>query len=122
VVTRAADRLVAERTAIIAEAAHVLPPIGAQGLNTSLHDVATLEELARQSPDSLGTPDFLQAFQRARARDIQVRARAIDLYNRVCKSDAPALQDLRTLGLKLAHDIAPIRRGLMKAGLGRQAT
>ena len=40
---------------------------------------------------------------------MHARARTIDLYNRVCQSDAPPVQALRSLGLKLVHDIAPAR-------------
>ena len=60
IVTQEAERLTAPRTALIAEAAHVLPPIGAQGLNTSLHDVAALAKLAEARPDELGDRAFLE--------------------------------------------------------------
>ena len=119
VVTQCATALSAERTAIIAEAAHVLPPIGAQGLNTSLHDVSTLLRLAEARPEGLGDARMLADYAHARGRDIHARAKAIDLFNRVCKSDTPQVQALRGLGLKLVHDVAPIRKGVMRAGLGR---
>ena len=118
VVTRRATRLTAERTALIAEAAHVLPPIGAQGLNTSLHDVRTLLDLAGNSPDSIGEATWLARYAKSRERDVHARARVIDLYNRVCRSDAPPVQALRSLGLSLVHDLAPLRKGVMRAGLG----
>ena len=118
VVTQRAESLTAERTALIAEAAHVLPPIGAQGLNTSLSDIAALRNLASDRPQDLGNPGFLAEYAKRRARDIQLRANAIDLYNRVCRSSDPPVQSLRSLGLRLAHDIAPLRRGIMRAGLG----
>ena len=118
VVTQRARHLTAERTAIIAEAAHVLPPIGAQGLNTSLHDVRALIDLARDAPEEIGTQAWLDRFAKRRARDIRARAGVIDLYNRVCRSDAPPVQALRSLGLTLVHDVAPLRRGIMRAGLG----
>jgi 2-octaprenyl-6-methoxyphenol hydroxylase len=118
VVTRRATRLIAERTAMIAEAAHVLPPIGAQGLNTSLHDVRTLIDLAREAPENIGQQAWLDRYAKARERDIQARARVIDLYNRVCRSDAPPVQALRSLGLTLVHDVSPLRKGIMRAGLG----
>lgn len=121
VVTQRATRLTAERVALIAEAAHVMPPIGAQGLNTSLHDVASLIELAKNDPQSLGTQAFLDAYAKQRSRDIHTRARVIDLYNRICRSDAPPVQALRSLGLKMVHDIAPIRQGVMRAGLGQRS-
>lgn len=118
VVTQRATALTAERTALIAEAAHVLPPIGAQGLNTSLHDVSALLEAAKANPGALGTRGFLDGYARKRARDIHARAKVIDLYNRLCRSDAPPAQALRSLGLKAVHDIAPVRQGIMRAGLG----
>jgi len=118
VVTQRARALTAERTALVAEAAHVLPPIGAQGLNTSLNDVAALLEAAEADPQALGTPKMLARYARARGTDIQARAHAIDLFNRVCRSGAAPVQALRRLGLRTVYDIAPLRRGIMRAGLG----
>lgn len=118
VVTQTADRLVARRVAVIAEAAHVMPPIGAQGLNTSLKDASILLELAKDSPETLGTQSFLDAFAKARARDIAARAKVIDLYNRVCRSNDAPVQALRSAGLKLVHDVRPLRQSIMKAGMG----
>ncbi|MDF0602909.1 FAD-dependent monooxygenase [Psychromarinibacter sp. C21-152] len=120
VVTRTADRLTAERVALVAEAAHVLPPIGAQGLNTSLHDIALLCDLARDAPATLGTAAHLEDYDRRRARDIALRARIIDLYNRICQSGEPPIQALRRAGLRTVHDTPPLRRTVMQAGLGRR--
>lgn len=119
IVTQEAESLTSERVALMAEAAHVLPPIGAQGLNTSLRDVSILAALAASDKDGLGTRDFLAAYEKARGRDIRLRAQFIDLYNRICRSDVPPLQDLRSAGLKLVHDVAPLRRKIMTAGMGR---
>ena len=118
VITQTAQSLTARRTALIAEAAHVLPPIGAQGLNTSLMDVRLLLDLAHDAPETLGTRLYLDKFARVRARDIAARARVIDLYNRICRSNAPPIQALRSTGLRMAHDIKPLRRTIMRAGLG----
>lgn len=120
VITRHAKRLTAERTALIAEAAHVLPPIGAQGLNTSLQDVAALYELACSDPGALGSPEQLDGYERARARDIALRIRAVDGFNRLCISGNPVTGMLRSTGLKLIHDIAPVRKSVMNAGIGRR--
>ena len=119
VITQTATHLTAERTALIAEAAHVLPPIGAQGLNTSLNDVHSLIQLAKDHPDDIGSRDWLAAYAKAREGDIQMRARVIDAYNRMCRSGAAPVQALRSFGLKAVHDMAPVRKGVMRAGLGR---
>lgn len=118
VVTQRATRLISERTVVVAEAAHVLPPIGAQGLNTSLHDIRALVDLAREMPQEIGTGPWLDRFARQRERDIKARAGVIDIYNRLCRSDTPPVQALRSLGLKLVHDVGPLRRRVMRAGLG----
>jgi len=118
VVTQTAKALTAERAAILAEAAHVLPPIGAQGLNTSLNDVRSLLAAIEAHPGDPGAVPVLAAFERARARDIYARASVIDLYNRICRSGEAPVQALRSAGLKLVHDIRPIRRAVMSAGLG----
>ncbi|MEM9342870.1 MAG: FAD-dependent monooxygenase [Pseudomonadota bacterium] len=115
VVTQVADRLTARRVALIAEAAHVLPPIGAQGLNTSLSDVAALVAAAEHP---LGEDKMLKAYSDARASDVRLRAGVIDLFNRVCKTDAAPVNALRRLGLRVVHDATPVRRAVMRAGLG----
>ena len=96
----------------------MLPPIGAQGLNTSLHDVRTLIDLAEAQPERLGDAKMMAAYAKARGQDIHARAKAIDVFNRVCKSHEPSVQALRGLGLKLVHDVAPLRKKIMRAGLG----
>lgn len=118
IVTQKAHALTAQRVALIAEAAHVLPPIGAQGLNTSLQDVAALLQAAETAPDRLGDAAMLSVYDRARSRDIAARARVIDLFNRVCKSGIGPVQDLRLAGLRMVHGVAPLRQAVMRAGLG----
>ena len=117
VVTQVARALMAPRTALIAEAAHVLPPIGAQGLNASLADIAVLAAfLGREDP---GAEAGLADYARARHGEIRARAAAIDLFNRVCRSGTPAIQALRRAGLATVHDLPSIRRSVMRAGLGQ---
>ncbi|WP_099827191.1 FAD-dependent monooxygenase [Oceaniglobus indicus] len=115
VITRTADSLIGRRCALIAEAAHVLPPIGAQGLNTSVHDVASLLDCLQEDP---GAPDGLERYAASRARDISRRAGVIDLFNRICKSDIGPVMQARSAGLRMVHDLAPVRRAVMRAGLG----
>ena len=118
VITQVADRLAARHLALVAEAAHVLPPIGAQGLNTSLNDIAELLALARDHRETLGSPEMLTRYERARLADIRLRARGVDLLNRLSRSTLAPVQALRRRGLALVHDATPIRRGIMRWGLG----
>lgn len=118
IIAQHADRLVGQRLALIAEAAHVVPPIGAQGLNMSLTDIGRLADLATADPDALGNADMLHAYERARLPDIKRRISGIALLNRASQSHLPLMQFARAEGLKALHDIAPLRTGLMQLGLG----
>jgi 2-octaprenyl-6-methoxyphenol hydroxylase len=118
IITQVARSLSAQRIALIAEAAHVLPPIGAQGLNTSLNDLAALLALCEANPDDPGTVQVLATYSRTRHNDITARAKVVDLFNRVVRSESAILQSVRLLGLKAVHDIKPVRMGVMRAGLG----
>ena len=118
IISQMAQDMTATRTALIAEAAHVMPPIGAQGLNMSLADIATLLGLARATPGTLGDDAMLAAYQNARHRDIQTRVIGIDALNRASMVAAPTLRDLRGVALDALYAVTPLRKTLMRAGLG----
>ena len=118
IITQWAHRMSGERLALMAEAAHVVPPIGAQGLNMSLADLACLLDLATQSPATLGDVKMLATYHQRRHTDITARVLGIDALNRASMAQAQPLRNLRALGLGALHAITPIRRTLMKAGLG----
>ena len=118
IISQMAASLTGERTALMAEAAHVMPPIGAQGLNMSLTDIATLLALAKATPGTLGSADMLAAYEKARHRDIQTRVIGIDALNRASMLGAPALRDLRGAALEALYAVTPLRKTLMRTGLG----
>jgi 2-octaprenyl-6-methoxyphenol hydroxylase len=115
IVTQVADRITARRTALMAEAAHVVPPIGAQGLNMSLRDLQAMIDLASARREEIGGESWLLAYARAREPDIRLRALGIDVLNR---ASIGGLGPLRALGLRAMHDVAPVRHALMRLGLG----
>lgn len=119
IVSQIAHRFNGERLALIAEAAHVVPPIGAQGLNMSLADIGLLLDLTRAAP--LGSPDMLDPFHRRRWPEVMARVLGIDALNRAAMLGAPPLRDLRAMGLAALHGTAPVRRAAMRAGLGLRA-
>jgi 2-octaprenyl-6-methoxyphenol hydroxylase len=121
IVAQVADRLDGPRTALVAEAAHVVPPIGAQGLNMSLADIAALVELcaeARAGGGDIGAPGLLRRYHRARHGEILLRAAGIDALNRASMAGARPLKALRLAGLRALHGTPPLRRGAMRLGLG----
>lgn len=118
IISRVADAMTAERVALMAEAAHVVPPIGAQGLNMSLADLAGLRDLAIARPEGLGDRVMLGAYARRRHPEVLLRVAGIDMLNRASMATPQPLRDLRAAGIRVLHDLAPIRRGLMRLGLG----
>ncbi|SFJ52517.1 FAD-dependent monooxygenase [Jannaschia pohangensis] len=111
-----ADRFTARRLALAAEAAHAMPPIGAQGLNTSLKDIALLQDLAARHP--LGSLEMLEPYGQARRRDAALRMAGIDLLNRTSIAGIAPVQALRARGMAALHDLPPLRRAVMRLGLG----
>jgi len=118
IISQIADRFDAERTALLAEAAHVVPPIGAQGLNMSLADLACLLDLARADPERLGDRAMLAAYHRRRWPEVKARVTGIDLLNRASMIGAQPLRDLRAGALNALYALKPVRTTLMRAGLG----
>jgi 2-octaprenyl-6-methoxyphenol hydroxylase len=118
IITQHAARLNGERVALIAEAAHVMPPIGAQGLNMSLTDITTLLDLAEARPEGLGDAAMLEAYHKARYGDITLRVRGIDLLNRASQASSSIARDARAAGLTALYSARPVRKMLMQMGLG----
>jgi 2-octaprenyl-6-methoxyphenol hydroxylase len=124
IISQVADRLDGPRTALVAEAAHVIPPIGAQGLNMSLRDVAVLRDLcveARNAGEDIGSPELMRGYHWKRHPDILARIAGVDTLNRAAMEQAPRVRDLRLAGLRAIHGLRPVRRSAMSLGLGAGA-
>lgn len=120
IVGQLAERLWAPRVALVAEAAHVAPPIGAQGLNMSLRDAETLAELIEGAPDP-GVDALLDAYERRRKPDLMLRSAGVDLLNRAAKAEARPLRSLRALGASAIFNLPPLRAAAIRLGLGEGA-
>ena len=107
----------ARRTLLVGEAGHVVPPIGAQGLNMSLRDAAQAAELIAGNADP-GAPAVLHDYDLKRRRDVWPRQQMIHLMNRSLLSGLMPLEIARAIGLELLADFAPLRRYVMRRGLG----
>ncbi|MEL6979569.1 MAG: FAD-dependent monooxygenase [Pseudomonadota bacterium] len=121
VISLLADRFHSRRAALIAEAAHVAPPIGAQGLNMSLKDAETLAQLlveARREQRDIGSDAVLAGLTRARYADVAMRIAATAALNGAAIGAARPIRDLRRAGLALIHGTAPLRQAAMRFGLG----
>jgi len=108
------------RIALVGEAAHVVPPIGAQGLNMGLRDAADIADIVREAMgtgEDPGGPQVLKRYASARRADVASRTFAISIANRSLLSDFLPMQTLRAAGLHLIGSIGPLRRLAMREGL-----
>jgi 2-octaprenyl-6-methoxyphenol hydroxylase len=120
-----ADCFARDRIALVGEAAHVVPPIGAQGLNLGLRDGATIAELvaeARRQNIDVGASELLARYDAQRRADVTSRSIAVDLLNRSLLTDFLPAQGARGLSLYLVDRIGPLRRALMREGVAPAAS
>jgi 2-octaprenyl-6-methoxyphenol hydroxylase len=120
-----AKTFAASRVTLVGEAAHRIPPIGAQGLNLGLRDAATIGELAvtaKQSGDDIGGDDVLSRYDTLRRADVTSRTLAVDLLNRSLLSSFLPMQGARGLGLYLMNNVGPLRRAVMREGVAPAAS
>lgn len=117
-----ADRFAAHRTMLVGEAAHLFPPIGAQGLNLGFRDVAALQRVLTRHRAEPGGAAALTAFHALRQADVRSRTYAVDLLNRSLLTDFLPVQAGRALGIGLAAAVPTLRRLLMRQGLASTRT
>lgn len=116
-----AERFIAQRVALVGDAAHGVHPIAGQGLNLGLRDVAALAEvliLARRRGEEPGSPAALEEYQRWRRFDATALALGMDTVNRVFSSDNPLLRLGRDLGMGVVNALPSLRLGFIRQAAG----
>ena len=111
------------RVFLIGEAAHVVPPIGAQGLNMSLRDAALAAELAADAAqwgDDPGAEPILRKYDERRRADVLPRQGVIDVMNRSLLADLMPLDAARAIGIGMAGHVPFLRDLVMRQGLSPQ--
>lgn len=115
-----ADPVARGPVVLVGEAAHVVPPIGAQGLNLGLRDAAVLAEIVGDriaAGGSAGDADIRENYIAQRAGDIGERRLAIDLMNRSLLTGFVPLQAARSAGLYALSRSPRLRRTMMRYGM-----
>ena len=116
-----ARSFIAERLALIGDAAHIIHPIAGQGLNMGLRDVAALAEAvadaARLGLD-IGAPDVLERYQRWRRFDTAMMGVATDGLNRLFSNRSDVLRLIRDVGLGLVECMPPLKRLFIREAAG----
>ncbi|HTI86711.1 MAG TPA: UbiH/UbiF/VisC/COQ6 family ubiquinone biosynthesis hydroxylase [Alphaproteobacteria bacterium] len=116
-----ADSYVAERLALVGDAAHAIHPMAGQGLNLGIRDVAAIAEVlvdAHRLGLDIGHLSVLERFQRWRRCDNVTLAAVTDGLDRLFSNAFPPLRVARDLGLAGAGMIPPLRRFFMNHSMG----
>ncbi|PVA07831.1 UbiH/UbiF/VisC/COQ6 family ubiquinone biosynthesis hydroxylase [Thalassorhabdomicrobium marinisediminis] len=116
-----ADRFIAERVALVGDAAHGVHPIAGQGLNAGLRDVAALFDVlrdARQRGEDIGSPAVLARYEQWRRFDTTTLAIATDTFNKLFSNDNPLLRAVRDVGMGLVNAAPALRRSFIREAAG----
>jgi len=116
-----ARAFVAERLALVGDAAHVIHPIAGQGLNLGLRDVAALAQCiadtARLGLDP-GSAETLERYQRWRRFDTMAMGVATDSLNRLFSNRSDALRLIRDVGRGLVDRVPPLKTFFIREAAG----
>jgi 2-octaprenyl-6-methoxyphenol hydroxylase len=116
-----ANSFVADRLALIGDAAHGLHPIAGQGLNAGLRDVGALAQVitdATRRGEDFAAPDVLARYQQWRRFDTATLALTTDLTNRLFSNDNPILRCARDLGMGAVNALPGLRRTFIREAAG----
>ena len=116
-----ANSFIADRVALVGDAAHGVHPIAGQGLNAGLRDVAALAEVlqeARARGEDIGGAQVLERYQQWRRFDTTTLAIATDTFNRMFSNDNPLARAARDIGMGLINGAPALRRGFIRQAAG----
>jgi len=116
-----ARSFIAERLALVGDAAHVIHPIAGQGLNLGLKDIAALAEVvvdaARLGID-LGQADVLERYQRWRRFDTMAMGFTTNSLNLLFSNQSTLLRSVRDIGLGLVDRMPPVKEFFIRQAAG----
>ncbi len=116
-----ANSFIADRVALVGDAAHGIHPIAGQGLNAGLRDVASLTQVlseARQRGEDIGSAEPLRRYQEWRRFDTVKLAMATDTFNRMFSNDNPLIRAARDIGMGLINAAPSLRRSFIREAAG----
>ena len=114
--------LISKRTVLIAESAHVMPPTGAQGLNTSVEDIIALQKICKKAlrnNEDIGADRVLRQYNIKRFPLTGSKVFGIHLLNKISMTENSFLRIARKNFLMYLNQSPLLKRTLIKAGLGK---
>ena len=120
IISQISKKFTGDRVILLAESAHIMPPIGAQGLNSSIRDIEILTELIatrKVGNKDFGNNKFLLNFEKARAFQIRSRMIGVHMLNKVSMYSSRPIIEARKLGLRTLDKNPTLRNFAMKLGM-----
>jgi 2-octaprenyl-6-methoxyphenol hydroxylase len=116
-----AKSFIAERVAVIGDAAHGMHPIAGQGLNAGMRDIAALSQLckeAKERGEDFGSQAVLTRYQEWRRFDATALTLTMDVLNRLFSNDSSLLRNLRTIGMGVVNRFPSAKRTFTREAAG----
>ncbi|WP_332060859.1 UbiH/UbiF family hydroxylase [Bartonella sp. CB74] len=110
-------RFAANQTILVGESAHVLPPIGAQGLNLGFRDVQTLIDVLPKQVLNFNSKEIVTHYNQIRRPDIFIRSTSVHMLNYALLSHLLPVHIMRGIGFGLLHHCSPLRNFFMREGI-----
>ncbi|MCR9072231.1 MAG: 2-octaprenyl-6-methoxyphenyl hydroxylase [Alphaproteobacteria bacterium] len=120
-----AESSIADRVALVGDAAHAIHPIAGQGFNLGLRDVAALAEVLADSARlglDIGAATVLRDYQRRRRFDVMTLVASTDGLNRLFSNDIGPIKAVRRLGLSVVERVPPLKRAAIRHAMGTLGT
>ncbi|ALE03784.1 UbiH/UbiF family hydroxylase [Bartonella ancashensis] len=106
------------RTILVGEAAHVFPPIGAQGLNLGFRDVRTLIDILPNKENfNFNFNTLISRYNRYRKPDILMRTGSVHALDYALSSNILPIHVMRSIGFELLRNFSSLRNLLMREGM-----
>lgn len=116
-----AKRYIADRVALIGDAAHTVHPLAGQGVNLGMLDAAALAETilaAHASNIDPGNRRHLRQYERWRRGENAMMISVLDGIYHAFKPQPVPFQKIRSLALSMADNGGPLKRFIMQYALG----
>tara|TARA_B100001250_G_scaffold384843_1_gene380062 strand:- start:1005 stop:1511 length:507 start_codon:yes stop_codon:yes gene_type:complete len=124
IMTQISRKLYGKRVAIVAESAHVMPPTGAQGLNTSIEDIKALFKLLLNTRDQnkdIGSTELLKRYNKDRLKSVGVKIAVMHFLNKISMTQNTRSQKLRKIALNVISNNLTLKSFLMNLGLNNKS-
>jgi 2-polyprenylphenol 6-hydroxylase len=113
------SQIIAQRLALIGDAAHNMHPLAGQGVNTGFRDAHQLAQIlaGRGAQSDCGDAQLLRSYERKRKEDIYTMQATTYGLKHLFNNEAPLLRTMRNLGLSATNRITPLKKMLMRHAL-----